>query len=528
MDTGKPKRIVILGAGMSGLVAAFEILERARKRGLGPPPEVVVLEASPRPGGNVRTERDPAAGFLCEWGPEGFLDNVPETLDLARRIGREGRLVRADPRANKRYILRGGRLRLVPTAPPAFLFSDVLPFRQRLRVFGEPFAGAPRDPERDETVFEFASRRIGRGAASILVDAMVSGVYAGDSRCLSLRAAFPKMHRMEREYGSLVKAMIARMKERKKTRAKSGGPAGPGGTITSAVDGMEEFVEGLVAAVGESRIRFNTPVAEIVRGNAGARVHPNTRAHADGPAAGSTGSSASQTRPRTRASVVLVSGERIEADAVVVTIPSWAAAPLFHRSNPSLSRPLDDIPVASIAVVVTGHRRKDVEHPLDGFGFLIPRGEGRRTLGTLWPASTFPGRAPEGHVLLRSMIGGATDPDAVKLDDKALLDLADREVNSVLGVRGAPVWSRIFRFPRGIPQYTVGHMERLAKIEKALDTWDNLYLAGTSYYGIAINSTCERAPALADAVLEAMEPRREGQARSSESAPASGERKRVF
>jgi len=487
MDPSDPKRIVIVGGGMAGLVAAFEILDRAKKEGLNPSPDVLVLESSDRPGGNVRTERALDTGFLCEWGPEGFLDNVPETLALAERIGKADRLVRADPNANKRYILRDGRLRQVPTSPPAFLFSDVLPLGPRLRVFGEPFARGPADPDRDETVFEFASRRIGSGAAAVLVDAMVSGVYAGDARALSLRSAFPKMYTMEREYGSLVKAMIARMKERKRSGRKSGGPAGPGGVITSFVLGMEEFVQGLADAVGEERIRLNTPVAEIVKMRAGDSGRPSDEDSGNWPG---------------RAAVILESGQWIEADAVVVAAPSWSAAPLFHRSDPELAGPLEQIPTASIAVVATGYRREDVDHPLDGFGFLIPRGEGRRTLGTLWPASTFGGRAPANHVLLRSMIGGASDPDAVNLADSGLLDIVAHEVNPVLGVRGDPVWTRFFRFPHGIPQYTVGHGERLVRIGTQLAKWSNLFLTGTSYYGIAVNSTCERGPALAEVVLE--------------------------
>ncbi len=490
------RRVVIIGAGMSGLVAAFELLDRARRRSVEPPPDLLVLEASSRLGGNIQTERDPEGGYLCEWGPEGFLDNVPETLSLVERIGKDERLLHANPEAKNRYIARDGRLRRVPTSPPAFLFSDILPLGQRLRVFREPWAPGPEDPERDETVFEFASRRIGPGAASALVDAMVSGVYAGDARALSLKSAFPKMHTMERQHGSLVKAMIAKGKEARKTGRKRGGPAGPGGTITSFRSGMEELIEGLAAAVGDKRVRLNSPVASLSR-------------------EGSAGKGG-------RARVVLESGESIDADIVLVTTPSDVTARFVRDSDPDLARPLDEIPFASIAVVVTGHRRADVAHPLDGFGFLIPRSEGKRSLGTLWPSSTFVGRAPAHHCLLRTMVGGATDPEAVQLDDDALLDLVAQEIYPLLAVRGEPVWWRIFRYPRGIAQYTVGHEDRLERIRKSLTGWENLYLAGTSYRGIAVNSICERTPALADAILDRLAP---GSGAHTESlSPSGGQR----
>lgn len=467
-------RIAIIGAGMAGLTAAVELLDAARERALTPPPEVMVFDAAGRAGGNVRSERDSERGFLCEWGPEGFLDSAPDTLRLAERAGKKDRLLRARAESARRYIVRAGRLRRVPVNPVQFLFSDILPLWHRLRVLAEPLAPRAKDPGRDESVFEFAARRIGPEAARILVDAMASGVFAGDSRALSLRSAFPKMHAMESRYGGLTRAMIARKREARRSGRRIGGPSGPAGVLTSFHDGMEEFVEGLVAAIGPGRIRLNARVRSVVKDK-------NIRYILD-----------------------MESGAREEADAVVLACPSFAAAECVRGWDAELAAALADIPFASIAVVGAGFARGQVAHPLDGFGFLLPRCEGCRCLGMLWPSSTFANRAPEGHVLLRTMIGGATDPDAVALEDAELFALLRRELGGLIGLQGDPVWLRVFRFTRGIAQYTRGHSGRLRRIRDALLPHPGLFCAGTSYHGIAVNSTCERARALAGAVLDTL------------------------
>ena len=241
------------------MATAFELIQTATQAD-GPAFEVDIFEKDSRAGGNIRTERD--SGYVCEWGPEGFLDSVPETLSLAERVGLSKRTVRASQEADKRYILRDGRLRNVPVNPASFLFSDLMPLKPRLRVMMEPFIPAKKDTS-DETVFDFASRRIGRGAAERLVDAMVSGVFAGDARRLSLPAAFPKMAEMERQYGGLVRAMIGKMREAKKNGAKVGSPSGPRGKLTSFRGGLESLVESLVESIGAERIHFGKEAHHI-------------------------------------------------------------------------------------------------------------------------------------------------------------------------------------------------------------------------------------------------------------------------
>jgi oxygen-dependent protoporphyrinogen oxidase len=481
------RRAIVIGGGVAGLAAAHEILGRSARvvGGL----EVVCLEAADRPGGNIRTER--AGGYTLEWGPNGFLDNVPATLDLARRLGLSDRLLPADAASERRFLYRAGRLRLLPGGPLSFLFSDVLTWPGKLRVLGEPFG--PRPPaEGDESVFDFAARRIGREAARVLVDAMVTGVYAGDSTRLSLKATFPKMWRMEREHGSLTRAMLAKRKAARAAGkvtggggaagAKAGGPAGPGGHLTSFRDGLDEIIGALARALGPS-LRLGSPAAGIRKDGAGYRVE------------------------------VRGSGE-IEGDAVVLAFPSWSAAEVVAPLDPELSGHLAGIPSASLAVVHLGFDAGRIGGAPRGFGFLVPRGEGPRILGTIWASSVFPGRAPAGKVLLTTMVGGARDPEAVGLDEAALLEIVRGDLRRTMGIEAEPEFARIFRHPRGIPQYPVGHPQRLEAIEGRLAGHPGLFVSGNSYRGISVNLCVDEALRVAEAVLEHLSGLRGSRARA--------------
>jgi len=460
--------IVVVGAGVSGLTVAYELLQRAGRLPGGL--ELLCLEAADHPGGNIRTER--AEGFVCEWGPTGFLDNAPATLDLARRLGLQERLLPARPAAESRFVFRRGRLRSVPTAPLPFLRSGILSPWGKLRLLGEPFARGSRGGG-DESVHDFAARRIGREAASVLVDAMVSGVYAGNARRLSLAATFPKMRAMEQEHGSLFRAMLARRREARAagSRKPAGGPAGPGGRLTSFRDGLQELIDGLAGALGE-RLRTRLPVRAVSdMGRRGFRVH-------------------------------LDEGAPLEADAVILATPAWHAAALVRTMDPALGSVLEEIPSAPLVVAHFGYHRGALGEAPEGFGFLVPRGEGPRILGSLWISSIFEGRAPEGRVLTTSMIGGAHDPAALELRDDELVRIVREDLHRVMGIVAAPYFVRLMRHPRGIPQYTLGHLGRLEKIRSGLQRHPGLHVAGNSYAGISVNSCVEEAPGVADAVVQ--------------------------
>ncbi len=436
----------VVGGGISGLAHAFELASLGH--------EATVYEAAPRAGGNIRTERQD--GYAVEWGPNGFLDNVPETFDLVRRLGIADRLRPSSDAARVRYLWRRGALRRLPETPPAFLASPILTLPGRLRVLLEPFARSR--PRHDETVLGFASRRIGPEAAVVLVQAMVSGVYAGDARRLSLRSTFPKMHAMEAAHGGLFRALLAR----RKSGAARGGPAGPGGVLTSFAAGFSEIVDALVARLG-SRVRLGTPVTGLAR----------------------------------RDGEWVVEGPEERADAVVLAVPARTAGRILARLEPEAADLLGAVPVAPLAVVALAYPETAIGGAPAGFGFLAPPGEGLRILGCLWDSSVFPGcRAPPGKALLRAMIGGARDPGAAEMDDEALLGAVGRDLGRAMGIAAAPERTWIFRHPQGIPQYVRGHGARLARVARLLSRFPGLRLAGNSYRGISVNACVEEAACL--------------------------------
>lgn len=457
--------LAVIGGGVSGLTTAREVLG---KRGEW---DVRVLEADTRPGGTMKSDR--VEGCLCEWGPNGFLTNVPHTLDLAHRLGLGDRLLPADDCAAKRFLWVRGGLRALPMKPAAFLRSDVLTLRGRLRVLLEPFQGGP-PADAEDTVSSFARRRIGAEASSVLVDAMVSGIYAGDPGRLSLEAAFPKMARMESEHGSLWKAMAAMRRASK----KNGGPMGPGGALTSFDEGMEVLIHALVEELGD----------RVVTGTRVDRISPDPEGF-------------------------LIRGKQngqsfeLRARRVVCAVPSFTVAEMIRDEYPSLALPLEEIPYAGITVACLVYRRNQIAHSLDGFGFLVPHGQGPRMLGCIWTGSIFPPHVSGDRVLLRTMVGGRRDPDGVRIEDGPLVDLVHRELDGIVGpVTGKPVEARLYRHPRGIPQYELGHPDRLRTLAGVLDGIPGLHLAGNAYRGIGVNDCIREAETLARTLVESPVP----------------------
>jgi len=453
-------RVAVIGGGVSGLAVGFELLEQ----GL-PPSDLVVFESSDHPGGNVQTDR--FDDYRIERGPNGFLDNSPPTLDLVRRTGLEDRLLPSREAAAIRFIFRGGKLHELPTSPPGMLRSGLLSWQGKLRLFCEPFISKGGSPE--ESVFEFAARRIGTEAARILVDPMVSGVFAGNAKKLELRAAFPRMVEMEERYGGLVRALLAIRREKKKSGERSSGTAGPGGRLTSFRDGMGELVDALAGRLGSS-LRTGAPIASL-REDGGRYV------------------------------LSLPSGEEIGADRVVLACPAAVAAEMVAPCDDRLATELAAIRSAPITVVATVYDRDDLGRDPIGFGFLVPRGEGPRILGCLWTSAIWEDRAPDDRVLLRSMAGGAHDPDAADLPEDDLLALVSQDLERTMGVRAGPIIHRIYRYRRGIAQYEPGHTARLERITEGLRGHPGLFVSGSSYGGISVNSCLAEAPGIAARIL---------------------------
>ena len=453
----RARRVLVIGGGIAGLATALNL------RDLRPDIEVVVLEAGDRVGGNIWTDR--VDGLTVEAGPNGYLDNVPATIELVKRLGLEGDLQQADPAAEKRYLFRGGRLHLLPTSPPAFLTSGVLSLRGRLRVLCEPFAW-PKPDGVDETVFEFARRRIGREAASVLIDAMVSGVFAGNVHELSLQSTFPKMAAMEAEHRGLFRAMLAKQRAQRRARRRgeevvAGGPAGPAGRLTSFKDGLDTLPNRLAEVLGPA-VRCDTRVDRLERGSKGWQVHTSN-------------------------------GEVLEADAVVVAMPSPKAAPILATVPGELDETVASIPTAGLVVAALAFDCADIGGAPGGFGFLVPRSEGKRMLGCLWDSSIFPGRAPSDTALMRVMVGGAHDLEVLDFDDEQIFEIVHRELEQTMDLKAQPRWQRLYRHPLGIGQYLVGHQQLLDRMHSQLTDLPGLWLAGSSYYGVSMNACIEKA-----------------------------------
>lgn len=457
-------RVGVIGGGPSGLAVAWELDRLSRDR--AQTAEVEVFEREERPGGKVWTEA--ANGYLIERGPEGFLDSASSTVELAGELGLGDRLVSASGVARTRFIFAGGRLHPAPTTPTALIRSPLLSWRGRLRVLCEPLCRAGRAG--DESVESFASRRLGREAAHKLVGSMVAGIYAGDPAMLSMHAAFPRLAALERRYGSLTRALLALRLEARRDGREVGGPTGAAGQLTSFRAGMRELVEGLGAALRQ-RLHLGSEVAAV-------------------------------RREQTGWCLTLAEGSDQRFDRLVVACEPWRAATLLRTVDAELARALAAIPPAPVAVVALGFVARELGASLDGGGFLVPRGEGVRILGSLWSSSVFPGRAPAGRVMVRVFMGGARDPEAVDLPEDRMVATALGDLEKTMGITAGPELVRIYRHPRAIPQYTLGHHDRVAAIEARLRGIPGLSVHGYGYRGVALNDCIRLARPVAAAVLE--------------------------
>lgn len=461
-------RIIVVGAGVAGLSIAWAIKRRAADV------DVIVLERSARAGGNIRTEH--LDGYVCEWGPDGFLDNAPATLALAADLGLSSRLLPSSDEARKRYIFRKGRLCEVPTSAGGFLKSPLLSTRGKLRILWEPFAADREDD--DESILEFARRRIGAEAASALVDPMVAGIFAGNAEALSLKACFPRMRHIEDDHGGLVRGLFAT----RRSRHAGDAPGAPSGRLTSFVGGMSDLIDGLTQSLGPV-VRTSLPVAGI-REEGPRRLIPHGCP--------------------SRRYAVMTSAGSLEADAVILSGPAAESAAILRDFDAPLAGLLDLIPTAPLAVVCLGYDAAALQAQcrLDGFGFLVARQEGVRILGALWETSIYRYRAANGKALLRVMIGGARDPEAISLNDAELLQIVRTDLRRTMNVSAVPELVRVIRHARGIPQYVKGHVARLHQVDQLLKAHPGVFLAGNSYRGVSINSCIADAGSVADAAVD--------------------------
>lgn len=454
------RRVVMIGAGISGLALAFRLKQRL------PNAHLTLLESESRPGGKIWTEH--VDGFLVEHGPNGFLETKPSTKDLADDLGLNAELVSAsDASRRNRYLFLNGQLHRLPNGPFGLLFSRCLGWRGKWGIFRE-LTRPGRPPDHDESVADFFRRRLGREAADVLGDALVTGIHGGDPEKLSLASAFPRAAEMERQHGSVIRGFLRSAAERRRQARVMGREPAKAGRLWSFRGGLRQLIERLVEALPGML-------------HCGARVR---RVHAT-------------------ESGWIVQGEGRQvwsADAVVLGCPADQAAIMLDDLDHALAEDLAGIPYNRIAVVAVGFRRSEVPAPPEGFGYIAPQRTRRDVLGVQWCSSIYPGRAPEGFVLWRALCGGWNRREVVDWDDERLLRAVCDELRLAMQVHAPPSFHRIVRWPQAIPQYHIGHGERLNRIALRLRQHPGLYLTGNAYRGVGLNDCTEQASLLAEQI----------------------------
>lgn len=449
-----PTDVLVVGAGISGLACAVWLERRGAR--------VAVIEKNPVPGGAMVSVAE--GGYLVETGPNSALETTPLFAELFAAAGVEADKVAANPQSSKRFILRGGKLVALPMSPPAFLATPLFSLGAKLRLLREPFIGRG---EGEETVAEFVRRRLGWEFLDYAINPFVAGVYAGDPERLSVPAAFPRLAELEQKYGSLIRGQIQGARERRRRAEKSKQSA----PMFSFRGGMGTLPKALAARLSD--VRLGVAAESVERAAAGYRVRGRDAA-----------------------------GQPTEAAArcVVLAMPAHVTGTLVAPLAPDAADALAGIEYPPVAVVATAYRREPGMHPLDGFGFLIPAKENRRILGTLFSSTLFPGRAPEGRVLLTSFVGGMRQPDLARKSESELVAMVAAEQRELLGCPATPEFARVTFWPKAIPQYAPGHLQRMARLARAEEELPGLFFCANYRGGISVGDCVKSAHAMAERV----------------------------
>ena len=454
-------RVVIVGGGLSGLATAFRLNQ------LQPDISLTVLESRSRAGGNIGTENH--GGFVVETGPNGFLDRTPDLPDLCCDLGLTHRLVAASEAARKnRFLFLNGKLQQMPGGPLGLLASPLLSLRGKWKLFTEPFR-SKRIGGGEESIAEFVTRRAGKQAADIFADALVTGIHGGDPKLLSVAAAFPRLLKFEAEAGSIIKGFM-RAAKRRRSEAEARGEPRPGPMrMWSFKDGLQVMTDTIAAGLGDS-LQVGVRAKSLVRNGDSTWT------------------------------LTAEDGRSWIAEAVVLSCPAPEQAGLLAAVDASLADLISGIPYNRIAVVALGYRQADCPKPADGFGYIAPQNTRRDVLGVQWCSSIYPGRAPDGCVLWRALCGGVHRGEMLDWPDEQLLRAVHSEMKFAMGVTGEPIFSRIVRWRAAIPQYVIGHLDRVAKIDSASARHPGLFLTGNAYRGVAMGDCAEQGAASARAV----------------------------
>jgi oxygen-dependent protoporphyrinogen oxidase len=495
-NSSKTRRIAVIGGGTSGLAAAYTL---AGARQAGAPVEEFLIEAGPWLGGVVRTEI--VDGFVIEAGPDSFLAEKPQAAAMARELGLGDDLIGSNDHARRTYILHRGRLLplpdglmfLVPTRLWPMVTTPLLPISTKLAAAWELFSSPPKSNRDDESVASFVQRHYGQAMVENIADPLLAGVYGGDSAALSVRSVLPRFWEMERKYGSLTRATLKSMRERRAaSQANYKAGANSAGTgiapprqlplFMTLKGGLQQMTERLAAQLDKYRVLLRRPVRAL------------------GFSPGGPGGAADMCSRRFL--ITCEGGKVYDADAVILAVPANQAGGLLSSIDHRLSELLEGIPYSSSMTVSLGFDERARATLPAGFGFLVPRKENRRMLACTFVHAKFDHRAPEGKAMLRCFLGGARDPNVLSLHDDEIVAIVRKELREIMNFTAEPLFYRVHRWHASMAQYPVGHSGRISAIEERLTELPGLYLAGNAYSGIGISDCIRTGKSAAEKALE--------------------------
>lgn len=496
MATTSPRRVAIIGGGISGMAAALRLSELSTPRN---PLEIHLFEAGPRLGGLVASEQ--IGDCLIERGADSFITNKPGGVQLCRKLGLESQLIGTDDKNRRSLILARGvpietpeGLNLIaPGSAWSILKSPILSWRGKLRCLLEPLIPR-REQDGDESLASFTTRRLGKEMLDRIVQPMVGGIYTADPEKLSLLATLPRFLEMERRHGSLFEAtQSADGLVGGAERAASGARYGLFATLKH---GMSQLMDALEARVRKVAIvECRAKVREIVRPLVAASpLATSTSPGGRGGIAGEVAWTDAHGDER-----------RTAFSAVILATPAHQMADILKSAAPTAAAELDQIEYASSAIVVTGHEARRIDHPLNAFGLVIPAIEKRRILSVSFLNRKFPRRAPPDKAILRTFIGGALQPEMFELSDSQLIDVTLSELRSIFGVKADPEFAVVARYPRAMPQYHVGHLDRVSRIRQSLQATPWIALAGNTLGGVGLPDSILSGEKAADQIGAAIE-----------------------
>ncbi len=465
-------KLIIIGGGITGLSAAYYATKKI------PNAQITLIESSDRWGGKITTDRATFddGQFIIEGGPDTFLATKPYATALCKELGLGERLHGTNPNQRNTYVLSKGRLLplpdglavMIPSDMPSILRSGLISWLGKARM-GLDFLLPAKSVNGDESVGAFVRRRLGRAAYENLIEPLMSGIYAGDGDQLSLASTFPYLRDLELDHGSLARGAISM---RKKMSGNGQKTQGSRSAFLTPTTGLVEIVEALVKCLQANNVdmRLNTRATQIAKPSSLDTWH-----------------------------VTLDTGDALQSDSIILATPAPVSGALLASFDPSLASVLQSIPYSSTATISLAYRGNDLPRPLDGYGYVIPRREGRRALACTWTSTKFPHRAPEGYALIRVFVGRVGQE--IPWNESELLELAKEELNLTLGITAEPIVFRVFMWENAMPQYNLGHPEKLAQIDSALEKYPGFALAGNGYRGIGIPDCIHSGELAVDKIL---------------------------